>query len=150
MNYEFVKSVRESGFSFKSHKEKIDLSKIGDYYINYVSSEPLDHSNHPVHARACYEYFHDNFTDSFQIISAHLDLDRVARDLDVSILQEHVGTLVNCDLGDLKGIDPGLVKLFHLAQLCMEYCLYCQDFLSTCLNSLESVHVETLKVYLSF
>jgi hypothetical protein len=123
-NFEFVKGVKESGFTFKAYKEKIDLGRIGLFFSRALKSPGMSNF-----------YF-----------SAHLDLDRVARDLDISVLQEHVGTLVNCDLGDLKGIDPGLVKLLHLAQLCMDYCLYCQDFLSASLNSLESVHVDTLKV----
>ncbi|XP_059485245.1 cilium assembly protein DZIP1L isoform X2 [Neocloeon triangulifer] len=103
-NFEFVKGVKDSGFTFKSYKEKADLTRI-----------------------------------------AHLDLDRVARDLDISVLQEYVGTLVNCDLSDLKGVDPGLSKLLHLAQLCVDYCLYCQDFLANSLSALENVHEEVLK-----
>ncbi|XP_065333612.1 cilium assembly protein DZIP1L isoform X2 [Cloeon dipterum] len=76
---------------------------------------------------------------------AHLDLDRVARDLDISVLQEHVGILVNSDLSDLKGVDAGLLKLLRLAQLCVDYCLFCQDFLESSLSALENAHQDALK-----
>ncbi|CAB3373060.1 Hypothetical predicted protein [Cloeon dipterum] len=81
---------------------------------------------------------------------AHLDLDRVARDLDISVLQEHVGILVNSDLSDLKGVDAGLLKLLRLAQLCVDYCLFCQDFLESSLSALENAHQDALKELDSF
>jgi hypothetical protein len=78
--------------------------------------------------------------------AASVDLDRVVRDVDIAVLQEHVSTIVRCDLGDLRGLDVGLVKLVRLAQLCLEYCLFCQEQLALSQADLEQAHEQTLNV----
>jgi hypothetical protein len=77
---------------------------------------------------------------------AQVDLDRVVHELDISVLQEHVSTIVRCDLGELRGIDPGLVKLFRLSQLCLEYCIFCQEQLTISQEQLQQSHDKAIKV----
>ncbi|XP_073809090.1 cilium assembly protein DZIP1L isoform X1 [Danio rerio] len=72
-----------------------------------------------------------------------LDVDRVARDMDVSVLQDFIMTVTFCALEgercpNCRGpVDPSLVKLLRMSQLSTEYLLQCQDFLSTQLAELE-------------
>lgn len=72
-----------------------------------------------------------------------LDVDRVARDMDVSTLQDFIMTITFCALEgercpNCRGpVDPSLVKLLRMSQLSTEYLLHCQDLLSAQLAGLE-------------
>ncbi|XP_030646931.1 cilium assembly protein DZIP1L [Chanos chanos] len=74
---------------------------------------------------------------------AALDVDRVAREMDVGTLQEFITAVTFCDVGaercpHCRGpADPPLLKLLHMSQLCTEYLLHTQDYLSAQLASLE-------------
>ncbi|EEC03346.1 conserved hypothetical protein [Ixodes scapularis] len=55
---------------------------------------------------------------------ASVDVDKVAREVDVDSLQKNVVHLTFCDIDNELGgalVDPNFLKLFKLAQLCMEY-----------------------------
>ncbi|XP_033895776.1 cilium assembly protein DZIP1L [Acipenser ruthenus] len=72
-----------------------------------------------------------------------LDVDRVARELDVSTLQEHIGSVTFCDLDSERcphcrnPVDPVLLKVLRMSQLSTEYLLHSQDYLSTQVALLE-------------
>ncbi|XP_041120062.1 zinc finger protein DZIP1L isoform X2 [Polyodon spathula] len=72
-----------------------------------------------------------------------LDVDRVARELDVSTLQEHIGSVTFCDLDSERcphcrnPVDPVLLKVMRMSQLSTEYLLHSQDYLSTQVALLE-------------
>ncbi|XP_059018690.1 cilium assembly protein DZIP1L isoform X1 [Mustela lutreola] len=73
-----------------------------------------------------------------------LDVDRVARELDVAALQENITGVTFCNL-DREAcsrcghpVDPVLLKVLRLAQLIIEYLLHCQDCLSTSVAQLEA------------
>ncbi|XP_059246973.1 cilium assembly protein DZIP1L isoform X2 [Mustela nigripes] len=73
-----------------------------------------------------------------------LDVDRVARELDVAALQENITGVTFCNL-DREAcsrcghpVDPVLLKVLRLAQLIIEYLLHCQDCLSTSIAQLEA------------
>ncbi|XP_069873068.1 cilium assembly protein DZIP1L [Dipodomys merriami] len=73
-----------------------------------------------------------------------LDVERVARELDVAALQENIASVTFCDLGrEACGrcghpVDPALLKVLRLAQLTIEYLLHCQDCLSASVAQLEA------------
>ncbi|XP_008072889.1 zinc finger protein DZIP1L-like, partial [Carlito syrichta] len=73
---------------------------------------------------------------NWRSISA-LDVDRVARELDVATLQAHVTGITFCNLEQEvclqcgQAVDPALLKVLRLAQLTIEYLWHCQDCLST-------------------
>ncbi|XP_065798903.1 cilium assembly protein DZIP1L isoform X4 [Muntiacus reevesi] len=73
-----------------------------------------------------------------------LDVDRVARELDVAALQENIAGVTFCNLDrEVCGrcgqpVDPVLLKVLRLAQLSIEYLLHCQDCLSTSVAQLEA------------
>ncbi|XP_032486781.1 zinc finger protein DZIP1L isoform X11 [Phocoena sinus] len=73
-----------------------------------------------------------------------LDVDRVARELDVATLQENIVSVTFCNLDrEVCGrcgqpVDPALLKVLRLAQLSIEYLLHCQDCLSTSVAQLEA------------
>ncbi|KAM9174130.1 cilium assembly protein DZIP1 isoform 1-T1 [Pangshura tecta] len=66
-----------------------------------------------------------------------VDVERVANELDVTVLQEHLGHITFCSTERLlcphcRGpADPLLLKLVRLAQLSIEYLLHCQEHLGT-------------------
>ncbi|KAK9973255.1 hypothetical protein ABG768_023996 [Culter alburnus] len=72
-----------------------------------------------------------------------LDVDRVAREIDVSVLQDFIMTVTFCAVDgercpNCRGpADPSLIKLLRMSQLSTEYLLHCQDFLSAQLSGLE-------------
>ncbi|TRY72775.1 hypothetical protein DNTS_029733 [Danionella cerebrum] len=72
-----------------------------------------------------------------------LDVDRVARDVDVGILQDFITSVTFCNVEaercpNCRGpADPALIKLLQMSQLSTEYLLHCQDVLSTQLSGLE-------------
>ncbi|CAB1323783.1 unnamed protein product [Coregonus sp. 'balchen'] len=72
-----------------------------------------------------------------------LDVDRVAREMDVVLLQEYISAVTFCDVTGERcphcrsPADPALVKLLRMSQLSTEYLLHCQDYLSSQLSGLE-------------
>uniref|UniRef100_A0A8C9A585 DAZ interacting zinc finger protein 1 like n=1 Tax=Prolemur simus TaxID=1328070 RepID=A0A8C9A585_PROSS len=73
-----------------------------------------------------------------------LDVDRVARELDVATLQENITGVTFCNLDREvcsrcgQPVDPALLKVLRLAQLIIEYLLHCQDCLSASVAQLEA------------
>lgn len=73
-----------------------------------------------------------------------VDVDRVARELDVATLQENIAGVTFCNLdGEVchhcrQPVDPVLLKVLRLAQLIIEYLLHCQDCLSASVAQLET------------
>ncbi|XP_061094944.1 cilium assembly protein DZIP1L [Conger conger] len=74
---------------------------------------------------------------------AALDVDRVAREMDVAVLQEHINGVTFCDVEAERcphcrgAVDPALLKVLRMSQLSTEYLLHCQDYLSGQLLGLE-------------
>ncbi|NXL64902.1 DZIP1 protein, partial [Chordeiles acutipennis] len=72
-----------------------------------------------------------------------VDVGRVSREGDVAALQEHLEHVTFCSAERERcphcqgPTDPLLLKLLRLAQLCTEYLLHSQEFLSAQLGSLE-------------
>ncbi|XP_062411264.1 cilium assembly protein DZIP1L [Sardina pilchardus] len=72
-----------------------------------------------------------------------LDVDRIAREMDIGFLQEHITGVTFCDVSGERcphcrgSVDPALVKVLRMSQLSTEYLLHCQDYLSAQLASLE-------------
>ncbi|XP_065600192.1 cilium assembly protein DZIP1 isoform X2 [Cyrtonyx montezumae] len=72
-----------------------------------------------------------------------VDVSRVWRDGDVAVLQEHLEHVTFCSAERERcphcqgPADPLLLKLLRLAQLCTEYLLHSQDYLSAQLGGLE-------------
>ncbi|XP_067314498.1 cilium assembly protein DZIP1L isoform X2 [Pseudorasbora parva] len=72
-----------------------------------------------------------------------LDVDRVAQEIDVGVLQDFIMTVTFCAVDgercpNCRGpADPSLIKLLRMSQLSTEYLLHCQDVLSTQLSGLE-------------
>lgn len=77
-----------------------------------------------------------------------VDVGRVSREGDVAVLQEHLEHVTFCSAERERcphcqgPADPLLLKLLRLAQLCTEYLLHSQEYLSAQLSSLE----EALRV----
>ncbi|XP_032989159.1 cilium assembly protein DZIP1L isoform X3 [Rhinolophus ferrumequinum] len=73
-----------------------------------------------------------------------LDVDRVARELDVATLQENIAGVTFCNMDREacsrcgQPVDPALLKVLRLAQLIIEYLLHCQDCLSASVAQLEA------------
>ncbi|CAK6978684.1 cilium assembly protein DZIP1 [Scomber scombrus] len=72
-----------------------------------------------------------------------VDVDLVVSQLDVDALQEHISMVTFCSLDGERcqrcqsPVDPALVKLLQLAQLTVEWLLYCQEFLTLNLHTTE-------------
>lgn len=88
---------------------------------------------------------------------ASVDVDRVARDVDIQTLQENTSNVTFCDVQaelEPNSLDPNFIKLFRLAQLIIEYLMYSQECLSSALSSQEqqllekSQRIEDLKAKL--
>ncbi|CAD6208945.1 GSCOCG00010759001-RA-CDS [Cotesia congregata] len=61
-----------------------------------------------------------------------IDIDRLIRERDFSTIDENINNVVDYNLEseyDIKILDPNFVKLFRLAQLSVEYLLYCKQYL---------------------
>ena len=59
-------------------------------------------------------------------------MDRVIRERDFLTVDENVNNVIDYSLEseyDVKILDPNFVKLFRLAQLAVEYLLYCKQYL---------------------
>ncbi|XP_075744301.1 uncharacterized protein LOC119176186 [Rhipicephalus microplus] len=79
---------------------------------------------------------------------AAVDVDQVAREVDVNALQKNVTHLTFCDIDhELEGtsVDPNFVKLFKLAQLCIEYLMFSQDILLQSLTDTEERLAEAMQ-----
>ncbi|XP_062438622.1 cilium assembly protein DZIP1L isoform X2 [Rhea pennata] len=69
-----------------------------------------------------------------------IDVERVARELDVATLQEHIAGVTFCNLDSERcpscgqPVDPVLLKVLKMAQLSIEYLLHCQESLSAALT----------------
>jgi len=61
-----------------------------------------------------------------------IDIDRLIRDRDFSSIEENINNVIDYSLEseyDVKILDSNFVKLFRLAQLSVEYLLYCKQYL---------------------
>ncbi|KAH0553857.1 zinc finger protein DZIP1 [Cotesia glomerata] len=61
-----------------------------------------------------------------------IDIDRLIRERDFLTIDENINNVVDYNLEseyDIKILDPNFVKLFRLAQLSVEYLLYCKQYL---------------------
>nr|XP_047933332.1 cilium assembly protein DZIP1L isoform X3 [Anser cygnoides] len=76
-----------------------------------------------------------------------VDVERVAREVDVATLQEHIASVTFCNLDGEQcphcgqPADPVLLKVLRMAQLSIEYLLHCQEHLG---NSL-ATHAQRLQ-----
>lgn len=76
-----------------------------------------------------------------------LDVERVAREVDVAVLQEHIASITFCNLDGERcphcgqPADPILLKVLRMAQLSIEYLLHCQE----CLGTRLAVHTQRLE-----
>ncbi|XP_069069657.1 cilium assembly protein DZIP1L isoform X1 [Pleurodeles waltl] len=72
-----------------------------------------------------------------------IDVDRVARELDVATLQENINGITFCSLESEKcpycqqPVDPVLLKVLKMAQMTIEYLLHSQEYLSSNMAMLE-------------
>ncbi|KAM9316436.1 LOW QUALITY PROTEIN: cilium assembly protein DZIP1L [Gastrophryne carolinensis] len=72
-----------------------------------------------------------------------IDVEKVARELDISALQESINSITFCNLDNERcpycqqPVDPVLLKVLKLAQLTIEYLLQCQEYLSSTVVQLE-------------
>lgn len=81
-----------------------------------------------------------------------IDVERVAREVDLAALQDHVASVTFCNLDGERcphcgqPADPILLKVLRMAQLSIEYLLHCQERLGTSLalhaRRLEAAHAE--------
>ncbi|XP_011258154.2 zinc finger protein DZIP1 [Camponotus floridanus] len=61
-----------------------------------------------------------------------IDIDRLIRERDFSSIEENINNVIDYSLEseyDVKILDSNFVKLFRLAQLSVEYLLYCKQYL---------------------
>ncbi|XP_060623990.2 cilium assembly protein DZIP1L isoform X1 [Anolis sagrei] len=80
-----------------------------------------------------------------------IDVDRVARELDLATLQENINSVTFCNLDAEKcpycqqPVDPVLLKVLKMAQLTIEYLLHSQEYLSMNLALQEEQHQASLE-----
>jgi Iguana/Dzip1-like DAZ-interacting protein N-terminal len=68
---------------------------------------------------------------------ASIDINEITRDNNIEILQSCIDNITFCDITDPgRNQDSGLVKMFQLAQLIIEFLVYSQKFLMTEKNKL--------------
>uniref|UniRef100_A0A8C3JQX4 C2H2-type domain-containing protein n=1 Tax=Calidris pygmaea TaxID=425635 RepID=A0A8C3JQX4_9CHAR len=83
-----------------------------------------------------------------------VDVERVAREVDLAALQDHMAAITFCNLDGERcphcgqPADPVLLKVLRMAQLSMEYLLHCQEHLGTSL-ALYAQHLEDAHTKLS-
>lgn len=74
-------------------------------------------------------YFLDHLIIMICIHTASIDLDRVARELDVCTLQDNIDQITFCNIENEiesgRVMDPNYIKLFKLSQLTIEYLMVC-------------------------
>ncbi|CAL7937798.1 unnamed protein product [Xylocopa violacea] len=62
----------------------------------------------------------------------NIDIDRIIRERDFHSIDDNINNVIDYCLEseyDIKILDPNFVKLFRLAQLAVEYLLYCKQYL---------------------
>nr|XP_039251178.1 zinc finger protein DZIP1L-like [Styela clava] len=69
---------------------------------------------------------------------AMIDVDKVARELDIDTLQEHIQTVAFCNIDVVSDLDPMFAKLFKLSQYMIEYMLHSQSSLQAIIAELEN------------
>lgn len=72
---------------------------------------------------------------------AAVDVDQIARDVDVDAIQDNILSVTYCNIEHELGyhqLDPNFIKLFRLSQLTVEYLLHCQEYLQQCMLEKES------------
>uniref|UniRef100_A0A670ZX28 C2H2-type domain-containing protein n=1 Tax=Pseudonaja textilis TaxID=8673 RepID=A0A670ZX28_PSETE len=80
-----------------------------------------------------------------------IDVERVARELDLCTLQENINSVTFCNLDAEKcpycqqPVDPVLLKVLKMAQLTIEYLLHSQEYLSMNLALQEEQHQAVLE-----
>ncbi|XP_066477591.1 cilium assembly protein DZIP1L [Tiliqua scincoides] len=80
-----------------------------------------------------------------------IDVERVARELDLATLQENINSITFCNLDAEKcpycqqPVDPVLLKVLKMAQLTIEYLLHSQEYLSMSLALQEEQQQQTLE-----
>uniref|UniRef100_A0A8C4YNX4 Cilium assembly protein DZIP1 n=1 Tax=Gopherus evgoodei TaxID=1825980 RepID=A0A8C4YNX4_9SAUR len=80
-----------------------------------------------------------------------IDVERVARELDVTTLQENIASVTFCNLDSEKcphcqqPIDPVLLKVLKMAQLTIEYLLHSQEYLTASMALQEEQLQATLE-----
>ncbi|XP_042314444.1 zinc finger protein DZIP1L-like [Sceloporus undulatus] len=80
-----------------------------------------------------------------------IDVERVARELDLATLQENINIVTFCNLDAEKcpycqqPVDPVLLKVLKMAQLIIEYLLHSQEYLSMNLTLQEEQHQAALE-----
>lgn len=80
-----------------------------------------------------------------------IDVERVARELDLATLQENISSITFCNLDAEKcpycqqPVDPVLLKVLKMAQLTIEYLLHSQEYLSMNLALQEEQHQASLE-----
>ncbi|NXE83368.1 DZI1L protein, partial [Cochlearius cochlearius] len=83
-----------------------------------------------------------------------VDVERVAREVDVAALQEHIAAVTFCHLDGERcphcrqPADPVLLKVLRMAQLSLEYLLHCQQVLGTSL-ALHAQHLRAARAELA-
>ncbi|XP_076295278.1 DAZ interacting zinc finger protein 1 [Lasioglossum baleicum] len=63
---------------------------------------------------------------------SNIDIDRIIRDRDFYVIDDNINSVIDYSLEseyDIKILDSSFVKLFRLAQLAVEYLLYCKEYL---------------------
>lgn len=63
---------------------------------------------------------------------SNIDIDRIIKERDFHSIDENINNVIDYCLEseyDVKILDPNFVKLFCLAQLAVEYLLYCKQYL---------------------
>jgi len=71
---------------------------------------------------------------------AVVDLDRIAREMDVYALQENIDHLTFCNIDaelDTRLIDPTYIKLFKMSQPTIEYLMHSQNYLTDVISTVE-------------
>jgi len=116
--HDFPKLARESGFYFNMHgsRVRVDWNRIGKLDVitqqNVKQSLLLQINNN--------------------LFAGAIDVDRVIRERDFSTIDQNINNVIDYCLEseyDVKILDPNFVKLFRLAQLSVEYLLYCKQYL---------------------
>ncbi|NXE19316.1 DZI1L protein, partial [Ardeotis kori] len=83
-----------------------------------------------------------------------IDVERVAREVDLATLQEHIAGITFCNLDGERcphcgqPADTVLLKVLRMAQLSIEYLLHCQERLGTSL-ALHAQHLQDAQVELA-
>lgn len=72
---------------------------------------------------------------------AAVDLDRVAREIDIYTLQENIDHITYCNIEaelDTRMMDPNFIKLFKLSQFMIEYLVHSQGYLTDVIANIEN------------